>query len=139
MSTATLEANVDAIVSGAGLSIQMHTFDGGEVSREVAKTRDPGATYPTAQPAPGDIGNVTVSVPHVELVHGPMLPVLRKAATDATEFSVGHIRRDGAGNRNGLTTYTCLLIRVAPPKGNTMGGATLGTLELEFASNGVNG
>jgi hypothetical protein len=35
-----------------------------------------------------------------------MMPILRKAATDGPSSAVGQVRRDGAGNRIGLTTYT---------------------------------
>lgn len=135
----TLQAQIDAIVTGAGLSIACMTFDGGEVSRDVTSSRDPGALYPRQVPGGPTIGNVTVGVDYDEPVHGPKLPVLRKAATDRTEFSIGHIRRDGAGNTVGQTTYTGILIRVSPPAGNTNGGTDKAALELEFAVSGVNG
>lgn len=139
MANATLQASIDAIVTGGGLTITCHTFTGGEVTRDVAKSRDPGATYARPIPAPGEIGNVTTGFDYKETLHGPMLPILRAAATDETEFDIGHIRRDGAGNRSGMTTYTGILVRVTPPEGNTMGGADKATGELEFSISGVVG
>lgn len=135
----TLQASIDAVVSGAGLTIQMQTFSGGEVSAETARTRDPGARFDRGIPVPPTIGNVTVSVDWDEHAHGPMMPTLRNAVGTAAAFSVGHIRRDGAGNRAGVTTYDALLIRCTPPSGNTNGGADKATLELEFSPNGVSG
>lgn len=135
----TLQASIDAIVTGGGMSLPMQTFSGGEVSRDVARTRDPGEKFSRPVVAPGDIGNVTTGVDYDEATHGVLLPKLRAAATDETQFSVGHIRRDGSGNRAGMTTYTGVLVRVTPPPGDTNGGATKGTLELEFACSGVSG
>jgi hypothetical protein len=135
----TLQAHVDAIVTGAGLNLAMQTFTGGEVSREVARTRDPGARFSRSVPGPGDIGNVTVGVDYDESTHGPIMPTLRQSARDDTVFAVGHIRRDSTGNRSGMTTYTARLVRVTPPAGDTNGGATKATLELEFACDNISG
>lgn len=139
MATTTLQASIDAIVSGAGLTIGMHQITGGEITRDTAKSRDPGAKFPRAVPAPGDIGNVTTIVDYDRLRHRPMLPVLRAAATGETEFSISRIDRDGAGNASGTTTYTGIIVRLKEPEGNTMGGADKATLEIEFAVSGVSG
>jgi hypothetical protein len=82
---------------------------------------------------------MTVGFTYNEAVHGPMMPILRKAATDRTEFSVGQIRPRPGGNRIGLTTYTGILTRVTPAEGNTNAGAALASVELVFSCEGVNG
>lgn len=139
MPTTTLQASIDAIVSGAGLTIGMHTIHGGEITRDTAKSRDPGSKFSRAVAAPADIGNVITAVDYDRLTHRPMLSTLRNAATAETEFSIMRIERDGAGNASGTTTYTGIIVRLKEPEGDTMGGANKATLEIEFAVSGVTG
>lgn len=135
----TPKAQIDAIVTGAGLTIPCNTFAGGAVTRGVDKNRDPGALF--ARPVPGtpDIENVRVGFTYDQALHGAMMPLLRKAGTDRTEFSIGQIVRDGANNRSGLTTYTGILVSVPPAEGDTNAETGLATVELEFACSAVSG
>jgi hypothetical protein len=133
----TLQASIDAVASGKGITVALQTFTGGEVTSEVARDRVAGERFDRGIPAPPSVGNITTGVTYDEAIHGPILPILRASVGDASEWSVGHIRRDGNGNRIGLTTYTCLLVRVTPPEANTNGGADKATLELEWAPNGA--
>lgn len=136
---ATLQASIDALVSGAGLSFGMMSISGGEITRETAKSRAPGAPYSKAVPGPGDISNVTVATDYDRVTHRPMLSTLRAAATNETEFSVSRIERDGSGNASGQTTYTGIIVRLKEPEGNTNGGVDKSTLEIEFSVSGVTG
>lgn len=135
----TPRAQIDAIVTGAGLTILCNTFSGGAVTRDVAKNRDPGALFSRPVPGTPDIENVRAGFTYDEPTHGPMMPTLRAAATNRTEFSISQVRRDGNNNRSGLTTYTGILVSVPPAEGDTNAGTDLATVELEFACSGVNG
>ncbi len=132
-----LQARVDAIVNIAGMTLEMTNITGFKIVGEVSRTRDPGARFARTTPAPADIEDGQTQVDWDEAVHGPIIGRLRALVSSGEPASVGRIRRDGNGNRIGITTYACELVGLDEPEGDTMGGTNRGMLVLDWAASGV--
>lgn len=133
----SLQANIDAIVSGGGVTIGLQTFTGGKVASSPARTRDPGSRFDRPIAAPPTLEPITCGVDYDEAKHGNAKRVWRALVGTDSPFSVGHIIRDGAGNRIGMDTYTCIITGVTPPEGDVNGGNNKAVLTLEFEPSGV--
>lgn len=133
----TLSKDIDGLVSGGGMKIPMMTIIGGESTREVASSRDPGARFARKVPGPSDLSNVVCGTDYDQASLGPLRAKLRQASTDETVFAVTKYFRDAARNINGSDTYTGILIKVGGMDGDTNGGTNKSTLSLEFAVSNV--
>jgi len=132
-----LQARVDAIVNIGGISLEMTNITGFKLSGEVSRTRDPGARFSRTTPAPPDIEDGETQVDWDQAVHGPVIGRLRSFVCSGEPASVARIIRDGKGTRIGLTTYTCELIGLDEPEGDTMGGTNRGMLVMNWAASGL--
>ncbi len=134
-----LQARVDALVNIGGITLEMTNITGFKITGEVSRTRDPGARFSRTTPAPPDIEDGETQTDWDEAIHGPVIARLRGFVSSGEPASVGRIRRDGNGNRIGITTYTCELVGLDDPEGDTMGGTNRGMLVMNWAASGVCG
>lgn len=133
-----LQSSIDGYIAGGGIKLPMQQITGGEVSRDVGDTRDPGARFSRPVPAPGTITNVVCTTDLSLTGHnGSIRSTLRQHATDRTEYSVTRYYRDGSRNISSTDTYTAIVVRVGGLDGNTNGGADKSTLVVEFKCSNV--
>jgi hypothetical protein len=137
----TPKAQIDAIVTGAGLTIPCNTFTGGAVTRDVTKNRDPGALFPRSVPG----------TPRHRERHGRLHLRRGHARPDDADPAQGRDRPDRVQRRPDPPRRQQqpdrphhlhgILVRVPPAEGDTNAGApTCSTpVELEFACDGVSG
>lgn len=113
---------------------QVHT--GGRLTREASESRTPGARLSTKAAAPGAIDNITLTRDYDVAVDGPIYDRLEALWNTATQFTIGKVIRDAAGNPVRLQTRVGILLELQDIEGDTNGGADKGTIEAVFGING---
>lgn len=113
---------------------QVHT--GGRLTREASDSRAPGAALPTKAAAPGTIENITLTRDYDVAVDGPIYDRLEALWKTQTQFTIGKVIRDAAGNPVRLQTRVGILLELMDTDGDSNGGADKGTIEAVFGING---
>lgn len=127
-----LQASVDGLATVDGTAVgNFQTVTGGNANADTVPDRPPGQRFPSNIPAPPTVTNVVMSRTYDEARDGALVEQFGRR-TGAAKAELGKVRRDGDGNRIGLSHTTGLLVRCDGPEGNTNDNSKA-TFEMEFA------
>ena len=127
------------LVEVAGIPGYMATKTGGEISAEVGKVWDGGATQPETLSGPAETANVVVSKPYRPGIHGALLAKLaRQVGAWRTTVSVYDTDPDLGPIGKPRVYANALLVRLAWPDGDAS-SSDASSFELEFAVPGLAG
>jgi hypothetical protein len=129
--TEILQSAVNGTLSAGNESFgAWQTYKGGRITTATSSTRDPGAQF--ARPLLGrkTIETVTLTRDYDPGRDGPAEDRLEVLCGSTTEFTVGKIIRDGAGNIVRTKTRIAYLLEVMGTEGDTNDETAKGTLEV---------